>query len=129
VRNRIGKERFDEMKLKKGKCWQMGLRYWEEFVKRNFNEEEHAEVNVPFPGLPDDEEAGLDCGFLVMTAPQIKEIFEPVVKEVCDLVQGQGTKIKSSTASYMTNLISSRRDQAKGGSCVWYCPRWRVWTK
>jgi hypothetical protein len=89
VRNRIGKERFDEMKLKKGKCWQMGLRYWEEFVKRNFNEEEHAEVNVPFPGLPDDEEAGLDCGFLVMTAPQIKEIFEPVVKEVCDLVQGQ----------------------------------------
>jgi len=40
------------MKLKKGKCWQMGLRYWEEFVKRNFNEEEHAEVNVPFPGLP-----------------------------------------------------------------------------
>ena len=89
VRNRIGKERFDEMKLKKGKCWQMGLRYWEEFVKRNFNEEEHAEVNVPFPGLPDDEEAGLDCGFLVMTAAQIKEIFEPVVKEVCDLVQGQ----------------------------------------
>lgn len=89
VRGRIGKERFDEMKLKKGKCWQMGLRYWEEFVKRNFNEEEHAEVNVPFPGLPDDEEAGLDCGFLVMTAAQIKEIFEPVVKEVCDLVQGQ----------------------------------------
>ncbi|TVY26635.1 Heat shock 70 kDa protein [Lachnellula hyalina] len=89
VRGRIGKDRFDEMKLKKGKCWQMGLRYWEEFVKRNFNEEEHSEVNVPFPGLPDDEEAGLDCGFLVMTAAQIKEIFEPVVKEVCDLVQGQ----------------------------------------
>ncbi len=89
VRNRIGKDRFDEMKLKKAKCWQMGLRYWEEFVKRNFNEEEHAEVNVPFPGLPDDEEVGLDCGFLVMTAPQIKEIFEPVVREVCELVQGQ----------------------------------------
>lgn len=26
---------------------------------------------------------------MVMTATQIKEIFEPVVKEVCDLVQGQ----------------------------------------
>ncbi|KAI6716490.1 hypothetical protein JHW43_000921 [Diplocarpon mali] len=89
VRGRFGHARFEEMKLKKGKCWQMGLRYWEEFVKRNFNEEEHAEVNVPFPGLPDDDEAGLDCGFLVMTAPQIKEIFEPVVKEVCELVQGQ----------------------------------------
>ncbi|KAM3074312.1 hypothetical protein ACMFMF_006328 [Clarireedia jacksonii] len=95
VKSRIGVQRFEEMKLKKGKCWQMGLRYWEEFVKRNFNEEEHAEVNVPFPGLPDDPDAGLDCGFLVMTATQIKEIFEPVVKEVCDLVQGQVDGIRS----------------------------------
>jgi len=42
-----------------------------------------------FPGLPDDEDAGLDSGFLIMTAEQIKDIFEPVVKEVCDLVEGQ----------------------------------------
>ncbi|KAK3293461.1 uncharacterized protein B0H64DRAFT_465729 [Chaetomium fimeti] len=89
VKNRIGQTRFDEMKTKKGKTWQMGLRYFEEFVKRNFNEDEHQEVNVPFPGLPDDEEAGLDSGFLVMSAEQIKDIFDPVVKEVCDLVQGQ----------------------------------------
>ncbi|KAK0634988.1 hypothetical protein B0T17DRAFT_611924 [Bombardia bombarda] len=89
VRNRLGHSRFDEMKVKKGKTWQMGLRYFEEFVKRNFNEDEHQEVNVPFPGLPDDEEIGLDSGFLVMSAAQVKDIFEPVVKEVCDLVQGQ----------------------------------------
>ncbi|KAK4242088.1 hypothetical protein C8A03DRAFT_11671 [Achaetomium macrosporum] len=89
VKNRLGQSRFDEMKTKKGKTWQMGLRYFEEFVKRNFNEDEHQEVNIPFPGLPDDEEVGLDSGFLVMTAEQIKDIFEPVVKEVCDLVQGQ----------------------------------------
>jgi len=42
-----------------------------------------------FPGLPDDEEARLDSGFLILTAAEIKDIFEPVVKEVCDLVQGQ----------------------------------------
>ncbi|KAG6006762.1 hypothetical protein E4U21_006747 [Claviceps maximensis] len=89
VRTRLGQARFDDMKARKGKTWQMGLRYFEEFVKRNFNEDEYQEVNVPFPGLPDDEDAGLDSGFLVMTAEQIKEIFEPVVKEVCDLVQGQ----------------------------------------
>jgi len=89
VRTRLGVSRFNEMKLKKAKTWQMGLKYFEEFVKRNFNEDEHQEINVPFPGLPDDEEAGLDSGFLVLTAAQIKDIFEPVVKEVCDLVQGQ----------------------------------------
>ncbi|KAK9417518.1 hypothetical protein AB5N19_00747 [Seiridium cardinale] len=94
VRSRLGHSRFDEMKMKKGKTWQMGLRYFEEFVKRNFNEDEYQEVNVPFPGLPDDEEAGLDSGFLVLTAAQIKEIFEPVVKEVCDLVQGQVNTVR-----------------------------------
>ncbi|KAF4976866.1 hypothetical protein FZEAL_6531 [Fusarium zealandicum] len=95
VRGRLGQVRFDEMKTKKGKTWQMGLRYFEEFVKRNFNEDEYQEVNVPFPGLPDDEEAGLDSGFLVMTAEQIKDIFEPVVKEVCDLVHGQVSGLRS----------------------------------
>ncbi|KAI1210451.1 actin-like ATPase domain-containing protein [Annulohypoxylon truncatum] len=89
VRGRLGHSKFEEMKTKKAKTWQMGLRYFEEFVKRNFNEDEYQEVNVPFPGLPDDEEARIDSGFLVMTADEIKGIFEPVVKEVCDLVQGQ----------------------------------------
>ncbi|KAI2468258.1 actin-like ATPase domain-containing protein [Annulohypoxylon bovei var. microspora] len=89
VRGRLGHSKFEEMKTKKAKTWQMGLRYFEEFVKRNFNEDEYQEVNVPFPGLPDDEEARIDSGFLVMTAEEVKGIFEPVVKEVCDLVQGQ----------------------------------------
>ncbi|OTB04153.1 hypothetical protein M426DRAFT_262375 [Hypoxylon sp. CI-4A] len=89
VRSRLGNSRFEEMKTKKAKTWQMGLRYFEEFVKRNFNEDEYQEVNVPFPGLPDDEEARIDSGFLVMTGDEVKGIFEPVVKEVCDLVQGQ----------------------------------------
>lgn len=47
ARDRLGHARFDEMKAKKGKSWQMALRYFEEFVKRNFNEDEHYEVNVP----------------------------------------------------------------------------------
>jgi len=53
VRHRIGQVKFDEMKAKKGKTWQMGLRYFEEFVKRNFNENEHQEVNVPYVARPD----------------------------------------------------------------------------
>ncbi|KAL1875351.1 hypothetical protein VTK73DRAFT_10085 [Phialemonium thermophilum] len=89
VRNRLGSGRFEEMKIKKGKTWQMALQYFEESIKRNFNEDEEQEINIPFPGLPDDEAVGLDSGFLSMTATQVKDIFEPVVKEVCDLVQGQ----------------------------------------
>lgn len=48
VRTRLGQERFDTMKTKKGgKTWQMGLKFFEEFVKRNFNEDEHQETNIP----------------------------------------------------------------------------------
>ena len=94
VKERIGEERYNTMREKKPKTWMMGLRYFEEFVKRNFNEEEHSEVNVPFPGLPDDEEAGLESGFLVMTAEQVKIIFEPVIKQVIELVEGQVDAIK-----------------------------------
>ena len=95
VRERVGVERYNHMREKKPKTWMMGLRYFEEFVKRNFNEEEHSEVNVPFPGLPDDEEAGLDSGFLIMSAEQVKGIFEPVIQQVIELVEGQVQAIKA----------------------------------
>ncbi|KAF3046083.1 hypothetical protein E8E12_010928 [Didymella heteroderae] len=95
VKQRIGTERYNWMREKKAKTWNMGLKYFEEFVKRNFNEEEDAEVNVPFPGLPDDEEAGLDSGFLVMSSEQVKSIFDPVVQEVINLVEGQVDTIRA----------------------------------
>lgn len=95
VRERLGTQKFNHMREKKPKTWMMGLKYFEEFVKRNFNEEDHQEVNVPFPGLPDDEEAGLDSGFLVMTAEQVKKIFDPVIAEVVKLLEGQVDAIKA----------------------------------
>jgi len=94
VKARIGEERYEHMREKKPKTWNMGLRYFEEFVKRNFNEDEHSEVNVPFPGLPDDEEAGLESGFLIMSAAQVKSIFEPIVSQVIELVEGQVQAIR-----------------------------------
>ncbi|KAK4987678.1 hypothetical protein LTR50_004425 [Elasticomyces elasticus] len=95
VKERIGLERYTHMRENKPKTWMMGLRYFEEFVKRNFNEEEHQEVNVPFPGLPDDETVGLDSGFLIMSAEQVKSIFQPVVKSVIELVEGQVDGIRN----------------------------------
>jgi molecular chaperone DnaK (HSP70) len=92
VKNRIGVTRWKNMKEK---TRMMGWQYWDEFVKRNFNDERPEEVNIPFPGLADDEEAGIDSGFLIMTADEIRQIFEPIVREVCDLVEGQVQGIRS----------------------------------
>jgi hypothetical protein len=95
VRKRIGEELWDRIRVKKPKTWSIGVKYFEEFVKRNFNEAEDIEFNVPFPGLPDDEEAGVDSGFLILTSEQVRDIFEPVVKEVIELVEGQVRSIRT----------------------------------
>ncbi len=94
VKARLGDQRYNHMRDRKAKTWNMGLKYFEEFVKRNFNENEHHEVNVPLPGLPDDETIGLDSGFLILTSEQVKEIIEPVVQEVVGLVEGQVQSIR-----------------------------------
>ncbi|KAF1812575.1 actin-like ATPase domain-containing protein [Eremomyces bilateralis CBS 781.70] len=94
VKQRIGEEHYSRMREKKPKTWNMGLKYFDEFVKRTYSEEEHQEVNIPFPGLPDDEDAGVMDGFMTMSPSQIKEIFEPVVKEVVELVEGQVSSIR-----------------------------------
>lgn len=83
------------MRLKKPKTWQIGLKYFEEVVKRSFSEEDPQDFYVPFPGLPDDEDVGLDCGFLVLSPDQVKAIFDPIVDQVISLLQGQVDSIRS----------------------------------
>jgi hypothetical protein len=80
-------------------------RYFEEFVKRNFDDEEDTEVSVPLPGLPDNEEAGLDCGFLSMNRLQIKDIVDPVVSEVIALVEGQVDCIRRDHGDKVSGII------------------------
>jgi hypothetical protein len=89
VKQRLGTSAYITMRNKKPKTWMMGLKYFEEFVKRNYNEDDDSEVNIPFPGLPDDEAAGVDSGFMVLEHEQVKQIFEPVVQEVVGLLEGQ----------------------------------------
>jgi len=95
IKERLGFKRFNEMKQKKPKTWTMGMRYFEEFVKRTFNEDDSGDINIPLPGLPDNEAAGIDSGFLVMTTDQVKAIFDPVIQQVIDLVQGQVDSVTS----------------------------------
>ncbi|EWC48311.1 hypothetical protein DRE_07770 [Drechslerella stenobrocha 248] len=90
VKSRVGATVYNAMKPR---TRMMGLKYWDEYVKRNFNDEDQ-ELPVPFPGLVDNEEAGVEGGFLVLTREHVREIFEPIIKEVVELVEGQVETIK-----------------------------------
>ncbi|KZF20017.1 actin-like ATPase domain-containing protein [Xylona heveae TC161] len=113
VRARLGEKRYKYMREKQPKTWQMGLNYFEEYVKRNFNQDEHQEVHVPFPGLSDDEDAGLESGFLILTTAQVKAIFEPVVEEVCKLVEGQVEGIREKGESVQWIILVGGFGQSK----------------
>jgi len=116
VRARLGAQQYEAMRQNKPKTWMTGLRFFEESVKRNFNPDgreakseedslepegdevedeagDEEEINVPFPGLSDDEAAGLEDGFLSMTTQQVREIFDPVVNGVVALLEGQVSAI------------------------------------
>lgn len=95
IKQRLGEEVYNHMREKKSKTWNAALKNFEDYVKPNFNEDDGTEFHVPLPGLGDMEEAGLEDGFLVMTSDQVKSIFEPVIKEVIDLVEGQVEAIRA----------------------------------
>jgi len=95
VKQRLGKERFRELREEKPRTWAMAARYFEETVKRSFCEGEDMEFSVPVPGLADDEEAGIEDGFMILVAEEVEAVFAPIVAEVVALVEGQVREIQS----------------------------------
>jgi hypothetical protein len=47
------------------------------------------EFEVPFAGMPDDAVAGIEDNTLIMSAAQVKDIFDPVIDDVIVLVEHQ----------------------------------------
>ncbi|RPB08315.1 actin-like ATPase domain-containing protein [Morchella conica CCBAS932] len=102
-RKRLGRGVYNGLKPK---TRAMAMKYWDEYVKRNFkyinsatsdgseDGEDEEEISVPFPGLPDDEEKRVESGFLMLKKDELRDIFEPVVEQVVDLCEDQVETIR-----------------------------------
>jgi hypothetical protein len=62
IREKIGNGRFAKLHRDKARSWLTALKYFEEYVKRNFDPTSPADFNVPLPGVADDEQAGIEPG-------------------------------------------------------------------
>jgi len=89
VKARLGEERFNKFKVEKPKAWRVALDFFEERVKRWYGATSMTTFEVPFPGFPDDEAAGIEDCFLILTSEQVKQIFDPIVNDVIALVEHQ----------------------------------------
>ncbi|KAK4950848.1 hypothetical protein LTR10_010841 [Elasticomyces elasticus] len=89
VRQKLGITAFDTIRTTKPKSWLMALKYFEDYVKRNFDPDDEDIFNIPFPGVPDNEKAGIDGGFLIVTTADVESIFRPIITDIIQLVEGQ----------------------------------------
>lgn len=95
VRATIGAATFDRIRQRKPRAWQMALKCFEEYVKRNFDPgNTTAEFSVPFM-VNDGEAPGVEEGFLTLSSAQVWSIFEPVVNSIIRLIEGQIHRIES----------------------------------
>ncbi|KAK4554208.1 hypothetical protein LTR86_008736 [Recurvomyces mirabilis] len=93
IRSRMGNDTFQDLRVRKPKCLQHAMKYFEESVKRNFDPDEDRLFHIPVPGAKDDEHLGILDGFLNITSGDIAELFRPILSDIYDLIQGQIDKV------------------------------------
>ena len=95
VREKMGTAAFAKPCSVKSKSWLMALKYFEDYVKRNFDPTNPKDFNIPFPGVPDDEEAGIEQGFLTLSFEELAKMFKPIITVIIQLVDGQISKVRN----------------------------------
>jgi molecular chaperone DnaK (HSP70) len=95
IRTKVGAAAFAKLCHEKSRTWLTALKYFEDYVKRNFDPTTRTDYNIPFPGVADDEEAGIEQGFLTLTSQELAEMFRPILNEIIQLVEGQISNIRS----------------------------------
>lgn len=96
VRSRLGAATFANLRATKPRSWLMALKYFEDYVKRNFDPSEQMLFNTPFPGVPDNVQAGVESGFLVMDSADVGGLFRPIIVDIIKLVESQISKLQQS---------------------------------
>ncbi|PYI07367.1 actin-like ATPase domain-containing protein [Aspergillus sclerotiicarbonarius CBS 121057] len=90
------------------KAREIALRFWQDNIKPNFPSDTNflEEIHfVPLPGVKDNSKIDLKDGFLQLDGAQIKAIFDPIVKQVQDLVGDQVARVDASGKSVKAILL------------------------
>ncbi|KAL8743512.1 MAG: hypothetical protein Q9190_004141 [Brigantiaea leucoxantha] len=79
-------QKFLEEKLGDDENWDNDVL---EEVKRSFSGSLGEKHQIPVPGIQDNPQLGVRRGRMRLTGGQVRTIFDPVVKQIIDLVKGQ----------------------------------------
>lgn len=105
IKERLGLDRFRDMQQHNPRAWHAALEYFEESTRRGLRSDSKRIYAVPLPDLPDDEEISLVKGLLILTTEEMKSIFDPVIEQILNLVQGQVNELQQRGESLTALLL------------------------
>ncbi|THW78269.1 actin-like ATPase domain-containing protein, partial [Aureobasidium pullulans] len=95
VRSRMGSDKFDAFRKRKPQSWPIAIRFFEDYVKRNFDPKDSQDewdddtFNVPLTGAKDDASANIENGLIILSTAEVAQLFHPLVNRVIELVERQ----------------------------------------
>lgn len=93
------------------------MKHFDEFLKRTFSDDEDEDIfSCPIPGVADNPAAGVEDGFFVLTREDMKEIFDPVIGEIVELVQMQMKTVEKKKLDVSVSFFN--RMNGKGANKV-----------
>ncbi|KAF8469761.1 hypothetical protein BDZ91DRAFT_720982 [Kalaharituber pfeilii] len=105
IRKRLGTTIVDQM-VRKGRPYRLMMKEFDEGLKRRFKDCDEQEVmDCPVPGLLDNAETGIEDGFLEIHREEMRDIFEPVIQEVLQLIQKQVDSVYLSGHSVVSAIL------------------------
>lgn len=122
VRGKLGDTVFNKLREKKPRSWLTALKYFEDYVKRNFDPEEEMIFNIPFPGVPDNAAGGIEQGFMCMETSEVWSLFKPIIKDIVKLVDDQISAVQAKGQSVNGLILVGGFGQSE---CLLKCLRAR----
>ncbi|CUS12129.1 unnamed protein product, partial [Tuber aestivum] len=75
------------------------VKEFDDCLKRNFTDSDEEDIfTCRIPGVADDSEAGIKDGMFVIDREEMREIFDPTVEEIVELVQKQVDEVEKLVA-------------------------------
>jgi hypothetical protein len=96
MREKMGRQEFNHMCSSKPKTWQKARETFEEHIKRVFDPERPIDFFISVGNCQDNEEAGIEDGFITLPSKDVAEMFRPAEEKIVELIDGQLRGISAS---------------------------------
>ena len=94
-----------------------GLEKFRKICETQLRSTEDTEFSIPFPGVPDNPDAAMEQGYLIMSSADVGRLFEPIIQEIIALIEQQMRKVRAKGKQVAGIVLVGGFGQASGTVC------------